>query len=469
MNNNQLRAVVLAAGKGTRMKSATPKVLHKIFGVTLVERVINEVLKIDNIDKVFAIIGHGADEVEECLYKTYDPNVVKTVLQSEQKGTADAVFRAYSDLEGFDGNVIVLCGDTPLLDEKTLSEFVTFHNQQSADLTVMSAVLDVPTGYGRIIRNQNNNLEKIVEEKDSNPEQKAVKEVNAGVYCFKWEKIKNAFFEINTNNSQNEYYLTDVVEWAVNKGLNTQAFILKDSRKMLGINSKEQLSEAFGILNKNKLQELTDNGVTIYAPDSVWISPETTIGADTIIYPNVYIEGANDIGECNVIGPNTTIDGNVQTQNNVKIIQSKVANLSVAENSTIGPFAHIRDNVSVGENVRIGNFVEIKKSKIGNNTNAAHLSYIGDAEISDEVNIGAGTITANYNALTKQKSKTILEKGVKIGSNSVLVAPVVIEENANVAAGSVITKDIPQNALGITRASLKIINDWVISKMIFNK
>lgn len=470
MNNNQLRAVILAAGKGTRMKSATPKVLHKIFGVTLVERVINQVLKVNGTEKIFVVIGHGAELVQACLDKTYDKSKIKTVLQTEQKGTADAVFRAYDDLENFSGNVLILCGDTPLLDENTLNQFVKYHNDQNADLTVMSAIFDNPCGYGRIIRKEDKSLLKIVEQKDATDEQKAIKEVNAGVYCFNWAKIKRAFFEINTNNSQGEYYLTDVIEWAVNHNLNTQAYVLQDSAKMLGINSKEQLSEAFAILNEEKLRELETKGVTIYDKKSVFISPETQIGEDSVIYPNVYIEGTNNLGALNTIGPNTTIYGGVFTQENVKIVQSQVSDLSADKNTTIGPFSHIRDGVELGEKVRVGNFVEIKKSKIGNFTNSAHLSYIGNAQIGSDVNIGAGTITANYNALSKQKNETVLKNGVKVGSNSVLIAPVTVEENANIAAGTIVTEDVPKDALAITRSAFKIVKDWVTDKKkLFNK
>lgn len=463
-NINNLRAVILAAGKGTRMKSSTPKVLHKIFGLTLIERVINQVLRVEGIDKIFVVIGHGADMVQECLDKSYDKEKIKTVLQTEQKGTADAVFRAYNDLENFDGNVLILCGDTPLLDEKTLSDFLEYHNSKQADLTVMSALLDNPAGYGRIIRKQDKSLEKIVEQKDASDEQKTVNEVNAGVYCFRWKKIKQAFFEISTNNSQGEYYLTDVIEWAVKQGLNTQAYILENSQKMLGINSKEQLSEAFKILNEEKLNELHEKGITIYDDKSTFISPETEIEEDTIIYPNVYIEGTNHFGKYNIIGPNTTIYGNVTTDDNVKITQSQVSDLHAGKNTTIGPFSHIRDGVKLAEKVRVGNFVEVKKSTIESHTNCAHLSYIGDAAIGSDVNIGAGTITANYNAITKEKSKTILKNGVKVGSNSVLVAPVTVEENANIAAGTIVTENIPSEALAITRSHLRIIADWVIEK-----
>lgn len=233
---------------------------------------------------------------------------------------------------------------------------------------------------------------------------------------------------------------------------------------MLGINSKEQLSEAFKILNGEKLEELHKKGVTIYDDKSTFISPETEIDEDTIIYPNVYIEGTNNFGKHNIIGPNTTVYGNVKTEDNVKITQSQVSDLYADKNTTIGPFSHIRDGVKLAEKVRVGNFVEVKKSTIEDHTNCAHLSYIGDASLGSNVNIGAGTITANYNAITKEKNKTILKNGVKVGSNSVLIAPVTVEENANIAAGTIVTENIPPEALAITRSHLRIIADWVIEK-----
>lgn len=454
------KAVILAAGKGTRMKSELPKVLHKIQGLSLIERVINETLKVKDLEGAIAITGHKSELVDEVIKKKYCHSTVSTVIQSPQLGTGHAVSMAIPELLNFDGNILILCGDTPLLTAETLDALCDFHNSQKSDLTVLSTVFDNPANYGRIIKN-NGKLEKIVEEKDATAEQKLVKEVNTGVYCLSWQKILPAFSTLKSNNSQNEYYLTDIVEWAVREGLNTNAFILDDNEQSFGINSKEHLMQATKMLNDRTLKNLLDAGVSIYSPETTFISPETSIEADTIIYPNVCIEGENSIGKNNTIGPNTFIEGNVTTGENVKIIQSKVSNAEIASDSCVGPFAHIRDGVQIGENVRIGNFVEIKKSKIASNTNAAHLSYVGDAELGQNVNIGAGTITANYNALTKEKNKTILNNGVKTGSNSVLVAPVEIGANSTIAAGSVITKDVPENSLAIARAKQENFIGWV--------
>ncbi len=419
-----IKSVILAAGKGTRMKSETPKVLHKIFDKTLLGYVLDSIKNFSS--EAFVIVGHKAEEVTDFVGKNYP--FAKTVLQTPQLGTGHAVSMVCPNLENFDGLVVILCGDTPLVRENTLKKFVDEHIKSGADLTVMSTIFENPTNYGRIIRTSNGALEKIVEEKDANDAQKAVKEVNAGIYCLDWAKIKPAFSQLTSSNAQGEYYLTDIIEWANRQGLSVQASILEDSDEIYGINSRENLATATKLMNDRKLHELMVSGVTIVDPNSTWISQDTEIGADTIVFPSTYIEGANN---------------------------------KIGKNCKIGPFAHLRGDVEIADNVKIGNFVEVKKSKIDSNTNACHLSYIGDSELGANINIGAGTITANYNPLTKVKSKTVLKDNVKIGSNTVLVAPVVVEEGANVGAGSVITKDVPARALALTRGVLKVIEGWV--------
>ena len=419
----EIKSVILAAGKGTRMKSDTPKVLHKIFEKTLLGYVLDNVKNITTEN--FVIVGHHAEEVSEFVNKNY--NNAKAILQSPQLGTGHAVSMVCPELENFDGQVIILCGDTPLITEATLKQFVEYHNSNNSDLTVMSTIFENPTNYGRIIREADNSLKYIVEEKDATPNEKEVKEVNAGIYCLNWRKIKPAFSQLTSNNAQGEYYLTDIIAWGKKNNLNVNAFILGNSDEIYGINSRKNLAEATKIMNIRKLSELMDNGVTIVDPDSTWISEDTEVGADTIIYPATYIEGKNKIGK----------------------------------NCKIGPCAHLRGNVEIADNCKIGNFVEVKNSKINHSTNAGHLSYIGDSELGANINIGAGTITANYNPITKVKSKTIMKDHVKIGSNTVIVAPATLEEGVNVGAGSVITKDIPSWALALTRAPLKILTDWV--------
>ena len=423
--NKQIKAVILAAGKGTRMKSNTPKVLHKIFEKPLLGYVLDNVKNI--VNEAFVIVGHHAEEVTAYVENNYSS--AKTVLQSPQLGTGHAVSMVCPAFENFDGQVIILCGDTPLITEATLNNFVEYHNSNNSDLTVMSTVFDNPTNYGRIIREADNSLKCIVEEKDATQEQKAVKEVNAGIYCLNWAKIKPAFSQLTSNNAQGEYYLTDIISWGKKNGLNVNAYILENSDEIYGINSRHNLAEATKIMNDRKLYSLMESGVTIVDPSSTWISEDTEIGADTIVYPATYIEGKNKIGQ----------------------------------NCKIGPCAHLRGGVEVADNCKIGNFVEVKKAKIDHNTNVGHLSYIGDSELGANINIGAGTITANYNPLTKVKSKTVLKDDVKIGSNTVLVAPVTVNEGANVGAGSVITKEVPSWALALTRSPLKVLADWVKS------
>ena len=420
-----IKSIILAAGKGTRMKSDTPKVLHTIFDKTLVGYVIDAVNNTGLADENFVIVGHQAERVEEYINENYDN--AKCVLQSPQLGTGHAVSMALPYLKDFDGEVIILCGDTPLITSETIKEFVEYHRENKSDLTVMSAIFENPTNYGRIIRNQDGSLNSIVEEKDATPEQKAVKEINAGIYCINWAKIKPAFNELTSNNAQGEYYLTDIIKWGNEKNLSVNAYTLKNNEEIFGINSKTHLAEATKMLNNKIVQKHLDNGVQIIDPATTWISPEAEIGADTVIYPSCYINGKNKIGK----------------------------------HCKIGPFAHLRGDVVLEDYVKIGNFVEVKKTTIKSHTNACHLTYLGDSEIGSNVNIGAGTITANYNPLTKVKSKTIIKDNVKIGSNSVLVAPVTIEEGANVGAVGVITKNIPEWSLAITRSPLKLIEGWV--------
>jgi bifunctional UDP-N-acetylglucosamine pyrophosphorylase/glucosamine-1-phosphate N-acetyltransferase len=420
----KINAVILAAGKGTRMKSDKSKVLHEIFGKTLLGYVIDAVNKTEIIEKSYIIVGHQAETVTDFVNKNYTN--AQTVLQSPQLGTGHAVSMVCPNLENFDGEVVILCGDTPLINAETLKEFITYHRKSNSDITVMSAIFENPTNYGRIIR-EGNNLAAIVEEKDATLEQKQIKEVNAGIYCINWNKVKFAFSELKNNNAQGEYYLTDIISWGVKKGLNTNVYTISDNSEIFGINSKTHLAQATEMLNKKIIQRHLDNGVTIVDTNSVWISQDTEIGSDTVIFPNVYITGKNKIGK----------------------------------NCKIGPFAHLRGDVILEDNVKIGNFVEVKKSKISSNTNACHLTYIGDSEIGSNVNIGAGTITANYNHFTKVKSKTTIKDGSSIGSNSVLVAPVTIGEKCSIGAGSVITKDVDNNALALTRANLRTVENYV--------
>ena len=422
--DKNVKSIILAAGKGTRMKSETPKVLHKIFNKELLGYVIDEVNKTGEVSQNYVIVGHKAEEVENFVKKNYEN--AKCLLQSPQLGTGHAAYQAFEDLKGFEGEVIILNGDIPLLTTETLKKFIENHRKNNAALSVLSAVFEDPYNYGRIIRDENGNLRAIVEEKDATPEQKAVKEINIGVYLLDWAKISPAFLSLDSNNAQGEYYLTDIVKWAISQGLKAQSYVLENNEESFGINSKTHLAEAAKILKNRVINRLLEDGVTIVDPETTFISPETEIAPDVIIYPCTYIEGKNIIGK----------------------------------DCKIGPFARLRGGVELGEGVKIGNFVEIKNSKIKNHTNVSHLSYIGDSELGSNVNIGAGTITANYNHATKEKFRTVVKDGASTGSNSVLVAPVELGEQSSIGAGTVVSKDIPAFALGLTRAPLKVFADW---------
>ena len=418
-----VKSVILAAGKGTRMKSDIPKVLHEIFNKALLSYVIDSLEGIS--EENYVIAGHLAEKVEEYVKKS--PTNTKIAIQTPQLGTGHALSTVCPYLNDYEDDVIVLCGDTPLITSDTLKVFLETHKQNRSDITVMSAVFENPSNYGRIVRNSDGKISSIIEEKDATPTQKAIKEVNAGIYCFKWDKIKNVFSELKTDNAQGEYYLTDIVKWGNEHGLSVNSYVLEDNEEIFGINSRSDLAKAAQILNKRTLNKLMESGVTVIDPSTTWVDPRTKIEKDTVIYPFCYIEGENIIGS----------------------------------NCKIGPFARLRGDAVIEDNVKIGNFVEVKKSHIKSHTNACHLSYIGDSDIGENVNIGAGTITANYDPISGVKSKTVLKNNVKIGSNSVLVAPVEIKEGANIGALSVITKDISEWSLALTRAPLKIFEAWV--------
>lgn len=424
----EIKAIVLAAGKGKRMRSSMPKVLHEIFSKPLLGWVIEAIQRLGHETESIVVIGHQSHDVEEYLNSNY--KYVKTTFQKEQLGTGHAVAQAVPLLSQFRGNVIITCGDTPLITTKTLRNLIRYHQEYDSDLTVMTAKFDEPRGYGRIIRSTKDEVMAIIEEKDASELQKEIKEVNTGVYCAKWAKIRHAFNELSNNNAQGEYYLTDIVKWARRQGLKVLGYEIADNREIYGINSRENLAQATKLMKDKKIEELLNSGVTIVDPATTYISPETEIESDTIIYPNTYINGKNKI----------------------------------AKFCKIGPMTHIRGNCEVGEGSKIGNFVELKNAKIAKKTNVCHLSYVGDAQIGSNVNIGAGTIFANYNSITKEKKGSTLSDGVSVGSNSVIVAPVEIKQNAFVAAMTCVTKDVEESSLVMTRSPQKEVKNWVKNK-----
>jgi bifunctional UDP-N-acetylglucosamine pyrophosphorylase/glucosamine-1-phosphate N-acetyltransferase len=440
---------ILAAGKGTRMKSDLPKVLHLLGGRSLVERVIESCALIAP-ERICAIVGYRAEEVIAALGDRPD---IEFVEQKEQLGTGHAVQQLLEPLKGFSGDVVVLNGDVPLLRPETIANFVKVHQENGNDATILTAQLPDPTGYGRVFCNENLLVSQIIEHRDCTEEQRQNRRINAGVYCFKWETLAKALPQLTTNNDQQEYYLTDVVLHCDK----VMAMDVADYREISGINDRLQLSEAYSILQTRIKEKWLKAGVMMLQPETITIDDTVQLEPDTVIEPNCHLRGTTTIGASCHIGPGSLIENSaIATQ--CKIMSSYVIDSEVGANTTVGPYAHIRGQAIVGDRCRIGNFVEIKKSTIGNQSNMAHLSYIGDATLGQKVNIGAGTITANYDGVNKHQ--TVIGDRSKTGANSVLVAPITIGEDVTIAAGSTITKDVEADSLSVARARQKDIKGW---------
>ncbi|MEC1356570.1 bifunctional UDP-N-acetylglucosamine diphosphorylase/glucosamine-1-phosphate N-acetyltransferase GlmU [Bacillus sonorensis] len=436
-------AVVLAAGQGTRMKSKLYKVLHPVCGKPMVEHVVDEALKL-SLTKLVTIVGHGAEDVKKQLGKKSE-----YALQAEQLGTAHAVKQAKSILADEKGTTIVICGDTPLLTAETMEAMLREHQEKGAKVTILTAVAEDPTGYGRIIRNENGDVAKIVEHKDATDEERLVKEINTGTYCFDNEALFRTIEQVSNDNVQGEYYLPDVIEILKNQGETVAAYQTDNFQETLGVNDRVALSQAERYMKRRINKRHMQNGVSLIDPDHTYISPEAVIGRDTVIYPGTVIKGRVVIGEDTVIGQNSELENSTIGSRTV-IKQSVIVDSEIGDDVTIGPFAHIRPDSKIGNQVRIGNFVEVKKAQFGDRSKASHLSYIGDAEIGTDVNLGCGSITVNYDG--KNKFMTKVEDGAFVGCNSNLIAPVTIGKGAYVAAGSTITDDVPGQALSIARA-----------------
>ncbi|MBL6009288.1 bifunctional UDP-N-acetylglucosamine diphosphorylase/glucosamine-1-phosphate N-acetyltransferase GlmU [Bacillus halotolerans] len=445
-------AVVLAAGQGTRMKSKLYKVLHPVCGKPMVEHVVDEALKL-SLTKLVTIVGHGAEEVKKQL-----GDKSEYALQAEQLGTAHAVKQAQPFLADEKGVTIVICGDTPLLTAETMEAMLKEHTQKEAKATILTAVAEDPTGYGRIIRGESGAVQKIVEHKDASEEERLVTEINTGTYCFDNEALFRAIDQVSNNNVQGEYYLPDVIEILKNEGETVAAYQTGNFQETLGVNDRVALSQAELFMKERINKRHMQNGVTLIDPMNTYISPEAVIGSDTVIYPGTVIKGEVQIGEDTIIGPHTEIM-NSSIGSRTVIKQSVVNNSKVGNDVNIGPFAHIRPDSVIGNEVKIGNFVEIKKTQFGDRSKASHLSYVGDAEVGTDVNLGCGSITVNYDG--KNKYLTKIEDGAFIGCNSNLVAPVTVGEGAYVAAGSTVTEDVPGKALAIARARQVNKDDYV--------
>ncbi len=451
----RLATVTLAAGLGTRMKSHLPKILHKIYDKPIIQYVIESLLPLSP-EKSVVVVSSGFEAVENYL-KDYP---VVFAVQEKQKGTADALKSGVGKLEKFDGVVLVVNGDTPLITSEVLRNFIDLHKNNSDDISILSFIANGSHSYGRIIRSGDEVL-KIIEDRDADETQKKINEVNSGIYAFKSHILK-LLDDIKINEKKGEYYLTDIVDITVSKGYKVCAHNIASESELTGINTREDLYNAFNYLRDRISKKWLDNGVTILDKNTAFIHPNVQIGTDTIIYPNVYLEGKTIIGSNCTIYPNTRIVNSIIAHNVIIKDSSIIESSEIMENAVIGPFAHIRPDSIIGQSSKIGNFVEIKKSVLGSGVKASHLSYLGDSEIGSNVNIGAGTITCNYDG--RLKHKTIIEDDVFIGSDTQLVAPVKVGKGSYVGAGSTITKDVPSGALAASRVKQKNIEGWAERK-----
>ena len=444
-----LKAIIMAAGKGTRMKSNTSKVMHLAHGKPIISRIIDSLNQLE-VEENILILGHKKEQILEYF------GDISYVIQEEQLGTGHAVMQTEKKLSGYKGDVLILNGDIPLLRAETLKKMYDLYTEKEVDGIILTANFENPFSYGRILTNDRKVIG-IVEEKDATEEQKKIKEVNAGVYIFKSEDLLYALSKINNNNEKGEYYLTDVIRILSDIDKKIISYSLKDSMEIQGVNSKVELALVSEVLRNRKNNSLMEEGVILIDPATTYIDDEVKIGMDSVIYPNVIIQGNTEIGENTQIMSNTRIIDS-KIYNNVRVESSVIEESIVEDGATIGPFAHLRPKTHLKENVHIGNFVETKKSILERGVKAGHLTYLGDAHIGEKTNIGAGTITCNYDG--KNKFKTVIGKNVFIGSDTMLVAPVEVGDDALIGAGSVITKNVPKNALGVARSKQIIKEGW---------
>lgn len=448
-------AIILAAGEGKRMKSSTPKILHKVCGREMVNIVI-DVMKSAEINDINVIVGRGSDKVKEATTE----RKVSYSLQDKQLGTGHAVICAREFLNKKKGTVAIFTGDAPLITCETVKKLLLFHEEGNYKATILTSIVDNPSGYGRVIREENTEVLKIVEHKDCTEEELKVNEINAGMYCFDIEHLLIGLDKLGNNNAQGEYYLTDIIEILKTQGEKVGAVAIPFEETM-GVNSRVQLAEAEKVMKRRINLKHMENGVTLIDPDNTYIDIDVEIDNDTIIYPGNVLQGKTSIGEGCVLYPNSRIQDSVIGKN-VSIQSSTILESIVGENTTVGPFAYIRPESVIGKSARIGDFVEIKKSVIGDKTKVSHLTYIGDAEVGSGCNFGCGTVVVNYDG--KAKYKTIIGDNSFIGCNTNLVAPVEVHDNTYIAAGSTITKEVPEGALAIGRANQVNKEGWVEKK-----
>jgi bifunctional UDP-N-acetylglucosamine pyrophosphorylase/glucosamine-1-phosphate N-acetyltransferase len=444
----EFAALILAAGKGTRMKSGVPKVLHHVAGSPMISYVVDAV-RSGGFQEIVIVVGHESEEVR----KVAQVPGIKFALQEPQLGTGHAVAAARECFGGFSGDILILCGDIPLLQPKTIKEFIRFHQNNNSMLTVMTTFPENPSGYGRIVRREGGRVAGIVEERDASEAEKAIMEINTGVYLANADLLYSLVSKLGADNSQGEYYLTDIVSEAAKESIPVHAFVLADAQEATGINTRSDLARVSTIVWNRLREDLMVSGVTLLDPSSVYVDSQVRIGADTVIHPGVTISGRTEIGNGCVIEPGVYIMDS-KLGDGVKILQgSRLDRARVDAGTTVGPMANLRPEAQIGKNARIGNFVEVKKTVVGDGTKAAHLSYLGDSQIGVDVNIGCGTITCNYDG--KKKHRTTIRDGCFIGSDVQFVAPVEIGEGSVVGAGSTITRNVPPRSLAVSRAKQK--------------
>lgn len=452
MSNSSLTAVIMAAGKSTRMKSRLPKPLHLLCGKPLLSYLL-DACQSAGVSRTIVVVGHEAERVQEAFHGRCE-----FALQEEQLGTGHAVMSAKPLLEGDEGDLLVLPGDTPLIDGDTLRKLVEHHRRTDAIATLLSAVLPHDAGmYGRVLRDSDGTVLGVVEAKDATPEQLQVREINTSIYCFHAPALFDALQEIRPDNAQGEYYLTDVVGLLTRKGSKVEAVIADDWQVTLGVNTRVELADVASRLRWRILENLMLSGVTIIDPTNTYIDADVQIGQDTVVHPNTYILGNTTIGEECEIGPMARIE-NSHIGNRTTVLASQVVESRLGDGVRVGPFANLRPGTVVGNGTKIGDFVEVKNSIIEENVSMAHLTYVGDAEVGANTNIGAGTITCNYDG--KRKHRTIIGKGCFIGSHATLIAPVRIGDGAYVAAASPITDDVPPDSLAIARCRQVVKEEW---------
>lgn len=452
---NSSIAVILAAGEGTRMKSSKPKALKEVLFKPMLDWVIDAV-KAAGIDEICIVTGSGAEYIEDHVK---DDKSIITVRQTERLGTGHAVMQAVPFINAHDPcDVVVLNGDAPFIDAQTLKDALKYHEKQEYSVTVITSDIDNPYGYGRIIRDKQDDLISIIEEKSATDEQKEIKEVNSGAYCFKSDDLIYALSKITNDNSKGEYYLTETVSISLAAGKRAGAYLTDSSDTVLGANTRKQLNELNEIARNKIMDRLNDEGVDIPCRDGVMIGPDAEIGKDTVILPGTIITGKSVIGEGSVIGPNSYVRNSIIGDDTV-FNNGQIEDAVIRDGCDIGPFVHVRPNSDIGNGVHLGNFVEVKNSNIDEDTKVSHLTYVGDSDVGSGVNFGCGVVTVNFNG--KTKGRTVIKDGAFIGCNTNLVAPVTVGENSYTAAGSTITDDVPDNTLAIARERQTNKEDWV--------